>query len=549
MVIIKTDWSDNLSFTELLAQVGQVTSDAYANQNVPLQKLVELPNLVNTSLTKAMFVLQNIPSQSFNFGGLKITSEYVERPIANFDLSLSMEEKEGRLTGALQYKTELFEQTTISQMLDNFRLLLESIVANPEQQISSLPSLITKREVCSRKSPQQIKSKQQETYVAPRNDIEAKLIKIWENVLDIQPIGVKDNFFSLGGYSLAAVSLFAQIEQNFDKKLPLTTLVQAPTLEQLAQVLDPSQPQFVQDSLVLLRDGEVNPPLFLIHDGDGETILYLNLAESLQPSRPVYGLQPYTQEGYPILHTRIEEMAAYYLEQIRRIQPEGPYLLGGLCAGGVIAFEMALQLQNQGEKVDLVALIDAADVDAPQAFGRISQQRLNSFTQALKTQEPTSIQKQIVHIVKTVSKKVSNTIAYELRTKIQNSWDNWKMRIFRYYRDQGLLPPKFLQNIPVRTVYLFAEKEYRIKELYKGEVTLFLASQGEGDDEAYADIYSHPLLGWDKRVTEGVKVYKIPGGHSSMLQPPNIQVMADAIQDYLNPVSSDKTTLVSISKV
>jgi thioesterase domain-containing protein/acyl carrier protein len=535
VVVIRTDLSDNPSFCELLAQVSQVALNAYANQDVPLQKLAEFPHLASTSLTRAMFVLQNTPNQTFNFEGLTVTSQYVERPIANFDLSLSMEEKEGKLTGALQYKTDLFEPNSITQMLENFQTLLESIVANPEQPISLLSSLMTGREFSPSQAPNQIKPKQQETYIAPRNELEVKLTKIWENVLGIEPIGVKDNFFTLGGYSLTTVRLFAQIEQEFGKKFPLTTLLQAPTLEQLATLLDPSQPQVVQESLILLQDGGAYPPLFLIHDGDGETLLYLNLAQCLQPKRPVYGIQPYNQQGYPMMHTRIPEMAVDYLEQIRSIQPEGPYLLGGLCAGGVIAFEIARQLQSQGQKVDLVALIDAADVEAPKRFGYTSNQRMSRFTKALLGKgQPTNSQKQILDTLNTAIKKVNNLIAYELRTRMQESWDNLKMRLFRYYLDRGLLPPKFLQNIPVRTVYLFSEREYSPQGLFTGEVTLFCASQGEGDDEPYINIYGDPLLGWGNRTTGGVKVYNIPGGHSSMLQPPNVQIMADAIQDYLN---------------
>jgi syringomycin synthetase protein SyrE len=233
MVMLKTDLSDNLSFTELVTQVGQVASDAYAHQNVPLQKLAELPQLAKTSLTKAMFVLQNIPHPSFEWEGLKITSEYVERPIANFDLSMSMEEKEGQLTGALQYKSALFEDVTISQMGENFQSLLQRIVANPEQPISSLASLIETRESSVQKKTQKINHKQQETYIAPRNEIEVKLTKIWENVLDIQPIGVKDNLFTLGVDSLGAVRLWEQIQLSLPNNLALTTIFQFPTIEQL----------------------------------------------------------------------------------------------------------------------------------------------------------------------------------------------------------------------------------------------------------------------------------------------------------------------------
>lgn len=269
----------------------------------------------------------------------------------------------------------------------------------------------------------------------------------------------------------------------------------------------------------------------MIHDGDGETLLYRNLAHHLTPARSVYGIQPYSKDGYPMLHTRIEEMATYYIEQIRTIQPEGIYLLGGMCAGGVIAFEVARQLQILGQTIGLVAIIDAADVEVSKKVGRISSQRLNRFTTALGEN------KSLSYLFKTITQKVRNVITYELATKIQKIIDKVRMKLLRYYRDRSLPLPKFLQNISVRTVYVFAEKDYLPDSLYQGEVTLFRAISGQGADEAYINIYNDPLLGWGKRVTKGVKIFDIPGGHSSMLQEPNVSIMSQKMQAYIEGVA------------
>ena len=134
------------------------------------------------------------------------------------------------------------------------------------------------------------------------------------------------------------------------------------------------------NSLVLIREGGNGPPLFLVHDGDGETMLYRNLAMRLKAEHAVYGLQPCSRPGLSMAHSRIAEMAAYHVGKIRSVQPHGPYLLGGMCAGGVIAFEMARQLQDHGEKVAMVALLDAADVEAPLKAWRVAGQRLQRFS-------------------------------------------------------------------------------------------------------------------------------------------------------------------------
>lgn len=377
--------------------------------------------------------------------------------------------------------------------------------------------------------------------VSPRNETQKQLIDLWTKLLHVEAVGIKDNYFDLGGTSLLAVELFAQIERVFGKKLPLTTLVEAPTVEQLANWLNPSKESGMRESLVLLQDGKSQPPLFLVHDGDGETMLYLNLARRLAPLRPVYGLQPFSRDGYPILHTRMHQMAAYYIEKLRTVQPEGPYLLGGMCAGGVIAFEMARQLQSQGQKVALVALIDAADVEAPYRVGRIASQQLSRFTAALGQNQQLKPQHRLIYIVKTVKQKVTNAIVYEVQTKVKKLRDKFQMSLLRYYLDRNLALPQLLQNISVRTAYLFAEKEYIPNDVYPGEVVLFRATEGEGNDEPYINRYTDPLLGWGKRVSKGVKVYDIPGGHSSMLQEPNVQVMAEKMQEYINAALADES--------
>src|SRR5208337_4213467 len=179
----------------------------------------------------------------------------------------------------------------------------------------------------------------------PSTEIERRLSALWADLLHLQTVGVRDNYFDLGGTSLLAVDLFAQVENLFGIALPLTTLVEAPTIEELAAVVEGKH---MSESLVLLRKGGNKPGIFLVHDGDGETMLYRNLALRLDSDHSVYGLQPHGRRKHPILHTRIGDMAAHHIERMRLVQPQGPYFVGGMCAGGVIAYEIARQLQSQG---------------------------------------------------------------------------------------------------------------------------------------------------------------------------------------------------------
>ncbi|MEO1145619.1 MAG: thioesterase domain-containing protein, partial [Cyanobacteria bacterium J06638_22] len=380
-----------------------------------------------------------------------------------------------------------------------------------------------------------------QAYVAPRDEVEQKLASIWENVLGTRPIGVQDNFFDVGGDSLQSIDLIIQIEQTFGKVLPLSILLTEPTIEQMAAILTQSKPSNLHKSVVLLKKGGSKPPIFFIHDGEGETLLYRNLALSLHPDHPIYGIQPYSREGFPILHTRLDEMAAYYMEQICSVQPEGPYFLGGLCIGGFLAFEVARKLRQQGQTVEMIALIDTADVKAELSPNLYSTERHNRFSQALGEIQQLPLHQRAWSMAKTISQKAFNLMSYEVSSRLTVAQYQLKMRLLRYYLDRGWVLPPFLENIPVRVALKFAEKEYAPEAPYPGEVLLFLATAKspvfdgtEIDDTPYAHMYADPLLGWEVRVTEGVRLHEVPGGHSSMLQEPNVHVLAKTMQAYID---------------
>jgi FkbH-like protein len=381
-----------------------------------------------------------------------------------------------------------------------------------------------------------------EGLAVPGTETEARLAKFWAELLRYEAVGVHDDYFELGGTSLLAVDLFMKIENEFGVRLPLTSIIEAPTVCLMASLLSDRDSR---DSLVLIRAGGEMPPLFLVHDGDGETMLYRNLALRLEADRPVYGLQPWSRVNYPILHTRIEEMAAYHISKIQSVQPSGPYFLGGMCAGGVIAFEIALQLQCRGQEVAMVALIDAADVAATLKPLRFARGRLSSFRSGLEEEGQVSLAKRAVRIVGKATRKARNLATYLVNDRIQKVRDEARMRLFRYYLDSGKRLPRLLENIPVRTAYLFAERRYKPGRLFEGELTLFRATTGEGNDEPYVERYSDPLLGWGERATAGVRVYDVPGGHSSMLQEPSVETLATHMQSQLDEAVAGQSVSIA----
>lgn len=215
-----------------------------------------------------------------------------------------------------------------------------------------------------------------ETLVPPRNPTEQALVTIWQELLGIdEPIGIRDDFFALGGHSLLAVRLMAQIERKLGVKLPLATLFEGATIEWLAgRIAETGAADVRWPTLVPLRSSGGNPPLFLLHGRDGELLYYRDLVNNLGPDQPAYGVQPVGLDGEEQPFLSVQEMAAHYADELQGFQPEGPYLLAGLCFSGVLAYEVAHQLERRGHPPALLALIDAAPF-GHKRVGRIDLER------------------------------------------------------------------------------------------------------------------------------------------------------------------------------
>jgi phthiocerol/phenolphthiocerol synthesis type-I polyketide synthase E len=190
-------------------------------------------------------------------------------------------------------------------------------------------------------------------FALPRDDLERELATIFEEVLG-RPAGATSNFFDLGGRSISAILVLLQIEKRCHVSLPPATLLEAPTVEQLADRL--RKRGHPGSALVAFRSTGERPPIFFVHGADGSVFYYRRLAEHLGPEWPFYGLQ--TTGRIPASN---EELAASYIAEVKIVQPQGPYFLGGYCMGGTVAFEMARQLRSTGEEVGLLALVDTYD--------------------------------------------------------------------------------------------------------------------------------------------------------------------------------------------
>ncbi|HEV2207709.1 MAG TPA: amino acid adenylation domain-containing protein [Verrucomicrobiae bacterium] len=341
-------------------------------------------------------------------------------------------------------------------------------------------------------------------HLRARDAIEGQLAAIWQRILGVKQVGMRDDFFELGGHSLLGLQLFAEIEQILHQKLPLAALFRSPTIEALAELIRTSSGERVWRSLVLIRDGGSKQPLFLVHGAEGNVILYRQLAGHLTEDRPVYGLQAQGLDGQAECPGRFEDIAAHYIREIRSVQRQGPYYLGGYCLGGALALEMAHQLQQQGQTVGLVALIESYNIHS---LTCLSSKPLLAFH---------ACQNVIFHVQNLVCSKRSWPF---LREKLRVAIARARVRLAAPFE------PQRYPHLLIKRALHQAQSRYTPKP-YAGRVTLFRPRTFFlGLDDA--------SFGWAHIVKAGLEVDVLPAYPKAMLVEPFVQVLAARLEQAL----------------
>nr|WP_321162352.1 amino acid adenylation domain-containing protein [Nostoc sp. KVJ3] len=404
-------------------------------------------------------------------------------------------------------------------MVPAYFVFLDTLPLNPNGKIDrhALPA------------PDLSRQESEVNFVAPRNEVEREITQIWEQILGVQPIGVKDNFFEVGGNSILAVKLFWQIEKIFNKNLPLAILFQSGTVEDLAKIicqeedlatnlasvnaLDKSKSSW--SCLVEIQPNGSKPPFFCIHGLGGEVLCFRELVLHLGPDQPFYGLQPQGLDGKQPLHTRVEDMATHYIQEIQTIQPNGPYFLGGYSFGGVVAFEMARQLQEQGQQVGILVMLD-------------------SCRPGYSWRAP-FLKRVFLHL----NNIVQQGPAYLWQRTVK--WTSWRKQhlLNRYKRYlEGVIDlPVNDKHLKIMDANIQAMSEYTFSP-YLGRAVLLRADDRSRDD-AIGTQYD-PQFGWGDLVAGGLDIHYIPGSHHNLFNEPHVQVLAETLRNCLIQAQSPK---------
>ena len=338
----------------------------------------------------------------------------------------------------------------------------------------------------------------------PRDELERQLLRIWQETLSVVPIGTRDNFFDLGGHSLLAVHLFARLEAELGIALPLATVFEAPTIESLATFIREGTRPPSGRSMVAIKPRGSRPPLFGIPGVGGSVLSYHALARLLGPEQPFYALQSRGLDGVEKPLTTIESIAAQFLREIREVQPDGLYYLMGACMGGVVAYEIAQQLQEAGQEIGLLALLETWPPQAIPPSRRLS---------TLDTPGVLGFAAGRLHLyIETLARLRGHERSRYLLGRLKAMRDLWKRASLRSVRTD------FYQHAVVRA-NLQAFRHYQPRP-YPGPAMLFLAADRPATDGADG------RLAW-RLLTRELEVFSVSGDDSGqMLSEPHVRVVA-----------------------
>ena len=411
-------------------------------------------------------------------------------------------------SSVIQWKEQLAKQLP-SFMLPFEYINLEKlpVTINGKLDRKSLPDTATNSKITSTEN------------VQPLTKAEELVAEVWKECLFLNQVNVDDDFFELGGHSLIAAKVMTKLEQKSGQRLPLSSLFEYSTVKGLASLIKIDEHKVTWDSLVPIQPKGVKTPLFIVHGAGLNILSFKTLKDHMNPDQPIYGFQAKGLDGKEPLLTSVEEIASHYNEALLATQPKGPYMLAGYSSGGIIAYEMAKQLMDKGEKISSLVLLDTyayahygrtTYIGKKLAFGNyIANKAVHVLKQLLLSREGFNYR---VGVTKANLKKLYLRLKKDKNTlaKMDYDWE-YENRIIEHNK---VIDRYHLQSLPIKADL------FRIQDVID---------------------YTHDpkTLGWKSYAKNGIEVHYVPGEHLTMFSPPNDIVLSKTLQQVLDKNSSE----------
>ncbi len=372
-------------------------------------------------------------------------------------------------------------------------------------------------------APENTRLSPTDTFIAPEGAFEVMIAELWQDLLGLQRISAEDDFFALGGHSIIAVKMMAQLEQKTGQKIPLSSLLENATVRRLAALVADEErvAKAASSSLVPIRKEGRKTPLFLVHGAGLHVLMFQTLAEHMDADQPLYALQARGMDGQQDPLDKMEEIAAHYIEEILAAVPDGPYALAGYSFGGLIAFEMAKQLKARGKKVDMLAMFDTI----------IHQSITGENTSYSYYKKLSNLGKKVAWNLSTLAKDPIPNLKYKSHI-LKRRYQRW---VGSNQGDHNTLQEaNAIYGGAVDQANKRAFDQYTITP-YEGEIHLFKAKS----QRFYLDDFQY--LGWQPYALEGIVLHQVPGDHLTLFDPPHGAEFAKILQKSLNQIYENAT--------
>ncbi|WP_189457513.1 amino acid adenylation domain-containing protein, partial [Aquimarina muelleri] len=345
-------------------------------------------------------------------------------------------------------------------------------------------------------------------YIAPQNETEEQMVAIWQELLQLEMIGVQDDFFELGGHSILAMKLISQVNKKFSKALPIVFVFEYPTIKLFSEAINSNQKKEYKVLVPLNEKGE-EKPIFCVHPLGGTVIVYKELSDALGDKQPFYAFQSSGLDGLsPILKT-VEEMAAVYIKEMQKIDAKGPYRLAGYSFGGKIAFEMTKQLELEGFEVEEMLLFD---VGPP-------------VEKDLEEELEISYEEFLMVMIEGINKEYNVSIAVNASDFENKSEEEQLEKLYDLIRTSEIEITEAQMRGTIGVIIANEYSNYKppINSQIKTTIKLFKAGEELDEEEQLLEAtLADDGYGWNALTTKEVEVFKVSGNHSNMLNMPYV---------------------------
>jgi thioesterase domain-containing protein len=525
-LVLRDNLSGNPSFPDLVGQVRETTLRAFANADVPFEKVVEFlqpeRNLSYNPTFQVMFSVIKAAVQSDTFGDLTAFSYTVAPTKSILDLSMTIiEGKGGRFWAQIDHNTNLFRSEDMSRMIADYSTLLKAVIGSPETRIMDLPiaeAAADRTAVCSLPLPSKTSSKRKALTLAstshapkperPGEPIHAEeklLVGIWRDLLHLPAVGIDDNFFEIGGHSLLAAQLIAQVQSATGRKIAVSAVFRAPTIRAFAQLLrddslaEPDPIAMKLHTGVHKGDGNDAIPFFAVAAPGVDTFGFAQLARHFPPDQSTYKLQAPAPVvwGRPLTSDELQALATQYVTAMRSAQPHGPYCLAAMCDGVLIAQQMILQLESEGEEIGLFTIFDTWVLENSQIRVLWA---IDYYVQRFRDFRALSLDKQFATI-----RRVFRRITGLSDTNSGSGWNR------AYWPDKDFQPPRF--RAPVLLFKRPRQPFFYVRD---------------------------PQMGWGSRSMGNVETCELSCGHYEMLREPYVRLVGQTLGNRMEAIRNQQ---------